>query len=446
MATVKALIRTTKKEGTVNIRFRLSDGRDIQLFHASEIQVNIALWDAKKECIKTRAVCKDEYRLTINKAVDDRKALLLDIYRANKEEITDSSSFEALIDETLHPKAERKVSLFSIFEEYIKKYEHSKTEWKNHKSLERILSRYQGFIRLTEKPKFELALNMDKERLEDFFDYLKDEYILIQENPKIFDILLAEYPLLANIQRKTTQVEERGGNTLIKIKQRLKAFFSWCVVEGYLHENPFGSIKIGCPVNGTPYYITIEERNKIAEFDLSNRPTLEAQRDIFIFQCLVGCRVGDLLKFKNANIVGSVLAYMPHKTLAKNGAVLRVPLHNKAVELLKKYHKEGDNAPILPFISAQKYNDAIKEIFTVCGITRNVVVLDPKTREPKNVPINEVASSHLARRTFVGNLYKQVKDPNLIGKLSGHSEGSRAFSRYRDIDEEMKEELINMLG
>lgn len=30
MATVKALIRTTKKEGTVNIRFRLSDGRDIQ--------------------------------------------------------------------------------------------------------------------------------------------------------------------------------------------------------------------------------------------------------------------------------------------------------------------------------------------------------------------------------------------------------------------------------
>lgn len=446
MATVKALIRTTKKEGSVNIRFRLSDGRDIQLFHASEINVDITLWDAKKECIKARAVCKAEYRLTINKAVDDRKALLLRIYEANKEEITDSSSFESLIDETLHPKAERKVNLFSVFEEYIKKYEHSKTEWKNHKSLERILSRYQGFIRLTEKPKFELTLNMDKERLEDFFDYLKDEYILIQENPKIFDVLLAEYPLLANIQRKTTQVEERGGNTLIKIKQRLKAFFSWCVVKGYLHENPFGSIKIGCPVNGTPYYITIEERNKIAEFDLSNRPTLEAQRDIFIFQCLVGCRVGDLLKFTNANIVGGALSYMPHKTLAKNGAVLRVPLHEKAVEILKKYHRKGDYTPILPFISAQKYNDAIKEIFTVCGITRNVVVLDPKTREPKNVPINEVASSHLARRTFVGNLYKQVKDPNLIGKLSGHSEGSRAFSRYRDIDEEMKTELINLLG
>lgn len=445
MATVKALIRTTKKEGTVNIRFRLSDGRNIQLFHASEIQVDIALWDAKKECIKARAVCKTEYRLRINKAVDDRKSLLMSIYEEYKDKITDSSFFEKVIDETLHPKAEEKINLFSVFEVYIQKYENSKTEWKNHKSLERILSRYNGYIQLTENPKFELTLDMDKERLEDLFDYMKNEYVLIKENPKIFDVLLAEYPLLANIKRKTVQVEERGENTLIKIKQRLKAFFNWCVSEGYLIANPFGNIKIGCPVNGTLYYITIGERNKIADFDLSAHPALEAQRDIFVFQCLIGCRVGDLLKFTNANIVGSVLAYMPHKTLAKNGAVLKVPLHEKAVEILKKYYKEGDNAPILPFISAQKYNNAIKEIFTICGITRNVVVLNPKTREPQNVPINEVASSHLARRTFVGNLYKQVKDPNLIGKLSGHSEGSRAFSRYRDIDEEMKQELINLL-
>ena len=50
----------------------------------------------------------------------------------------------------------------------------------------------------------------------------------------------------------------------------------------------------------------------------------------------------------------------------------------------------------------------------------------------------EIASSHLARRTFVGNLYKQVKDPNLVGALSGHKEGSRAFARYREIDEELK--------
>ena len=72
-------------------------------------------------------------------------------------------------------------------------------------------------------------------------------------------------------------------------------------------------------------------------------------------------------------------------------------------------------------------------------------MINPTTGEEEKRPINEIASSHLARRTFIGNLYKQVKDPNLVGSLSGHKEGSRAFTRYRDIDDEMKKEIINLL-
>jgi hypothetical protein len=52
----------------------------------------------------------------------------------------------------------------------------------------------------------------------------------------------------------------------------------------------------------------------------------------------------------------------------------------------------------------------------------------------------------MARRTFVGNLYKQVKDPSLIGSMSGHVDGSRAFARYRTIDDDMKIELVNMIN
>lgn len=51
----------------------------------------------------------------------------------------------------------------------------------------------------------------------------------------------------------------------------------------------------------------------------------------------------------------------------------------------------------------------------------------------------------MARRTFVGTLYKQVKDPNLVGKLSGHVEGSRAFARYRNIDDQMIKGMTNLL-
>lgn len=61
----------------------------------------------------------------------------------------------------------------------------------------------------------------------------------------------------------------------------------------------------------------------------------------------------------------------------------------------------------------------------------------------KKVPINEVASSHMARRTFIGNIYKLVNNPNLVSALTGHVEGSRVFTRYRTID--MKKDLVKML-
>lgn len=63
-----------------------------------------------------------------------------------------------------------------------------------------------------------------------------------------------------------------------------------------------------------------------------------------------------------------------------------------------------------------------------CRMTKQNVINDAieyiplKTKEgnPVKKPLYEVASSHRARRTFIGNIYKKVKDPNLIGALSGH--------------------------
>jgi len=140
--------------------------------------------------------------------------------------------------------------------------------------------------------------------------------------------------------------------------------------------------------------------------------------------------------------MATVTAFIRTSKTDKNKPVtIRVPLNSIANEILNKY-KDYDGKTLFPYISEQKYNKAVKEIFKLSGITRIVTVLNPLTRESETKPLNEIASSHLARRTFIGNLYKKVKDPNLVGKLSGHSEGSKAFARYRDIDEEMKIELV----
>ena len=42
-------------------------------------------------------------------------------------------------------------------------------------------------------------------------------------------------------------------------------------------------------------------------------------------------------------------------------------------------------------------------------------------------------------------LWREGKDPNLVVALSGHKEGSKAFARYRTIDDEMKQQLVDLL-
>ena len=74
-----------------------------------------------------------------------------------------------------------------------------------------------------------------------------------------------------------------------------------------------------------------------------------------------------------------------------------------------------------------------------------MTTLNTRTRKEEKVPINTIACSHMARRTFIGNIYKLVQDPNLISALTGHVEGSRAFARYRTIDIDMKKDLVKIL-
>ncbi len=78
MATVNAFIRvSTKKNNKVNIRFRLRDGRNLQLFHTSEITILSSDWDAKSQTVKAKIIYDPEERLKLNQSVNNRKNLIL---------------------------------------------------------------------------------------------------------------------------------------------------------------------------------------------------------------------------------------------------------------------------------------------------------------------------------------------------------------------------------
>ncbi len=192
----------------------------------------------------------------------------------------------------------------------------------------------------------------------------------------------------------------------------------------------------------------MEERDKIARFNIKAHRALSIQRDIFIFHCYIGCRVSDLYMLTKKNVnrdkYGTYIEYIPQKTKHSNPETIKLYLTDKAKKLIAKYNEPQSDA-LFPLICKQHYNKAIKEIFRICGITRTVTVRNPTTGMNEQKSIADIASSHIARKTFVGNLYKQVKDPDLIGKLSGHKEGSEAFRRYRSIDDQMLSELTKLL-
>jgi len=78
-------------------------------------------------------------------------------------------------------------------------------------------------------------------------------------------------------------------------------------------------------------------------------------------------------------------------------------------------------------------------------ITRMVTIADPKTRLSKQVPICDIASSHMARRVFVGILHKRGVKNEIIASMSGHVENSKAFSRYYNIDKEDQKTAIKLI-
>lgn len=354
---------------------------------------------------------------------------------------------------------------FDYTTEYLSKKRFSTPREKGFNVLFRNVVRFIGFIRATDKKRSDYSFDIErltKADIEEFREYLRNERELSQRYPRLFAKLTKEYP--ADIKKGTGIIHKKGENAIIELMKRLRSYFVWLNEQEYTQNDPFRGVKIGVSHYGKPFYITIEERNKIADTDLDkvwremadsekkglhfSLETIMQQRDIFVFQCFVGCRVGDLMKLTKKNIINGELHYYPHKTKddGEQAVLASVPLHEKALALLKKYEGMDKQRRLFPFISSQKYNDTIKMIFTMAGITREVVVRNPTTGEFETHPINEIASSHLARRTFVGNAYLKAPDPSIVGAMSGHVEGSKSFQRYRNIEESTKRAIIDMMG
>ncbi len=422
--------------------------------------------------ITERLITPDvKYDQEQNKQLEAMQIAIMDAYKQEEKETIDAKWLEKVVYKFHHPdkrvssisrRGKRQKSIYDLSEEYLEIKRFSYDHTKAFRVLVRDLARYEAFKNKVLREKF--AWNIDKitrKDIEDFENYLRNEKTLSEKYPKQFESIFEQYPVEINVVHTFTKLQNRGENTIVKLKKKFKAFMQWLYETERTSNRPFDGIKIGTEKYGVPFYLTKEERNLLAEADISALweglededkklcskfplKTLEVQRDIFVFQCLVGCRVGDLCTLTSKNITDGILEYVPSKTSDEDAPVKpRIPLNPCALKLVAKYNGVDKDGRLFPFISPQKYNDAIKAILLICGITRIVPVRNSTTGETEMKRICDVASSHMARRTFVGAAYKAVRDPNIVCKMSGHVEGSRAFNRYRQIDDDILKQTIS---
>lgn len=414
------VFRTSSKiiAGKSELLVRFYAPNAVDLRSKSRIYVPHDDWNTQQQRlnIPRRNMNQHTIMLTqLQQQIDDLRAYILERFMADY--YVNKSWLENVIAEFHHADAKNApVLIADTVEQYIAAHDILDTTARKYRVVENLLRRFSSAKHC---PLY--VGQLTTAQIDDFVQFLRKE----------------------SKQRKSGKdvIVERSQNTINTKLRCIRALCHWYVETGRAETNPFDRYKIPSDVYGTPTFLTLDERDKLyaTHFD---SVAMETQKDIFVFQCHVGCRVSDLMSLTTANLTNDgFLQYIQQKLRKSKPIVVRVPLTDTAKEIIAKYAGQPDNR-LLPFISDIKYNVAIKKVLRAAGITRTVIVQNKLTYEEEPRAICDIAASHLARRTFMGNMFKKVKSERIVSAFTGHAAHSQAFSRYTDVDDEMKRQII----
>jgi len=432
MATVKAFIRTTIKGKPVKVRIRLSDGRNTSYFGVTNVEVLPEHWNATTEGIKPRILLPGTLsREAVNESVSEAKRLVLSHYSSNKANLSDDWINQLFGTPALKQNVpavgltDASATFFDVYSLYVEKIQVSEVRLTKVRGVKLKLQR---FVAVTDTVLD--IVNLESETIDAFVTFLQEEYLLQDNHPAVY----------ADIKHR---VVKRSKNTIGDILKVFSAFMHWARARKLTKANPFETYPIAQAVYGDPIPLLPEEVDKI--YTYTPLPShLHHVRDLFCLQCYLGCRVSDFMALTKANLQDATIIYIAHKTLGGTPVTVYVPLVPRAQAILKKYEALEDRLfPYMKTDSNTGYNAQIKNLCQFLKLTRPVAVLNPLTREPEIKRLCDVVTTHTARKTFINSNYIETQDPKMISKMTGHSENSKAFSRYRNIDIDMLRKQVN---
>ena len=189
------------------------------------------------------------------KNIDELLAMIMSEFsKAHKDDVN-AVWLDKIVNHYHHPtkqpsklekRGRRCKSIYDLAEEYLEKKRFSYDHTKAFRVLVRDLARYEAFKNKVLREKF--AWNIDKitkKDIEDFENYLRNEKTLSEKYPKQFESILEQYPVEINVVHTFTKLQNRGENTIVKLKKKFKAFMQWLYETERTSNRPFDGIKIG---------------------------------------------------------------------------------------------------------------------------------------------------------------------------------------------------------
>jgi integrase len=193
--------------------------------------------------------------------------------------------------------------------------------------------------------------------------------------------------------------------------------------------------------------LTPSELELIEKHEFKNA-TLDNARDWLVISCYSGQRVSDFLRF-NENMLVEVetpsgkKALMIEFTQVKTNKEMRLPLHPKIINIIKKRDGKFPNK-----LSDQRYNEYIKMVCKEVGLTQMVKgsKVDQETNRKQSGRYEkwELITSHIGRRSFASNNYGKLQTP-LIMYATGHTTEKMLLNYIGKTNEDKAFELLKYM-
>lgn len=208
------------------------------------------------------------------------------------------------------------------------------------------------------------------------------------------------------------RVRNNNKNTIVKSHAFLKNMLNKAVIEGKINDNPCKYYKQG-RIEGNREHLTLNELNILWKlfFSRNLKKNKENVLGYFLFCCYTGLRYGDIKSLKFSNINDDMISIKMHKT----EELVRVPLIDKAKELMQPNSEYFKNQKVFRVLTDQVTNRYLKKIMEVAEIDKNI-------------------SFHCSRHTFATVGIDLGIPIEVISKLLGHTDikTTMIYTKFND--------------